>query len=93
MIQNLPATCADCGKSDPPPTMTAGVSYRLSRTSTAIMWSLKAWCDDCAAALTLDQVAGAREWGAYSHRLADNYRVLNPDQAKLGLEMERFERT
>ncbi len=72
--------------------MTAGVSYPLPDASIATMWTLKAYCDACAEALTLDVVAHRHNWGHYSHRLADAYGVFNPDQGKLYLDKLRFER-
>ena len=90
--QNLPDHCDVCGAADPAPTMTAGVSYPLSPTSIATMWTLKAYCDACADALTLEAVAHRHNWGQYSWRLADAYGVTNPDQGKLALTKERFER-
>ncbi len=92
MIQNLPDRCSGCGATDPAPTMTAGVTYPLGPNSVATMWTLEAWCDACSLALTLDDVATRRKWGRYSHRLADAYGVVNPDQAKVGLDKIRFER-
>ena len=92
MKQNLPDHCAQCGATDPLPTMTAGVSYELREGSIATMWTLNAYCDACADALTLDVIAHRHNWRTYSHRLADNYGVFNPDQGKLSLTMERFER-